>query len=135
VALTLALGAMAFGLFWLIWILIETVRLGIGGMALTLFTEMTPPPQADSGGLANAIFGSLADGHLATALGHPDRRAGRHLPRRVRAEGLARAARPASSTTSCCRRRPSSSASSSTAAVVGPQPTPSPGWPACWRSR
>jgi phosphate transport system permease protein len=71
VALTLALGAMAFGLFWLIWILIETVRLGIGGMALSLFTEMTPPPQADSGGLANAIFGSLAMVSLATALGTP----------------------------------------------------------------
>jgi phosphate transport system permease protein len=71
VALTLALAAMAFGLFWLIWILIETVRLGIGGMALSLFTEMTPPPQADSGGLANAIFGSLAMVSLATALGTP----------------------------------------------------------------
>ena len=31
VALTLSLAAMAFGLFWLIWILVETVRLGIGG--------------------------------------------------------------------------------------------------------
>ena len=71
VALTLALAAMAFGLFWLIWILIETVRLGIGGMALSLFTEMTPPPQADSGGLANAIFGSLAMVTLATGLGTP----------------------------------------------------------------
>lgn len=47
VALMLALMAMAFGLFWLIWILIETVRLGVGGLALTIFTEMTPPPQAD----------------------------------------------------------------------------------------
>ena len=28
VALTLALAAMAFGLFWLVWILVETVRLG-----------------------------------------------------------------------------------------------------------
>ena len=71
VALTLALAAMAFGLFWLIWILIETVRLGIGGMALSLFTEMTPPPNADSGGLANAIFGSLAMVTLATLLGTP----------------------------------------------------------------
>jgi phosphate transport system permease protein len=71
VALTLALTAMAFGLFWLIWILIETVRLGIGGMALSLFTEMTPPPQAETGGLANAIFGSLAMVSLATLLGTP----------------------------------------------------------------
>ena len=71
IALTLALAAMAFGLFWLIWILVETVRLGIGGMALSLFTEMTPPPNADSGGLANAIFGSMAMVALATLLGTP----------------------------------------------------------------
>ena len=71
VALTLSLAAMAFGLFWLAWILFETIRLGIGGMALSVFTEMTPPPQADSGGLANAIYGSLVMVLLATALGTP----------------------------------------------------------------
>ena len=71
VALTLSLAAMAFGLFWLIWILIETVRLGIGGIALATFTEMTPPPQAATGGLANAIFGSLMMVSLATLLGTP----------------------------------------------------------------
>ena len=71
VALTLALAAMAFGIFWLVWILVETVVLGIGGMRLTLFTEMTPPPQAETGGLANAIFGSLAMVTTATALGTP----------------------------------------------------------------
>src|SRR5205085_862381 len=59
------------GLFWLIWILIETVRLGLGGLALSTFTEMTPPPQADVGGLANAIFGSLLMVSLATLLGTP----------------------------------------------------------------
>ncbi|MEY2875402.1 MAG: phosphate transporter permease PstA [Pseudomonadota bacterium] len=71
VALTLSLSAMAFGLFWLIWILIETVRLGIGGLNLQTFTEMTPPPQAEIGGLANAIFGSLTMVTLATLLGTP----------------------------------------------------------------
>jgi phosphate transport system permease protein len=71
IALTLALAAMSFGLFWLIWILVETVRLGLGGMALSLFTEMTPPPQAETGGLANAIFGSLVMVTLATLLGTP----------------------------------------------------------------
>ena len=71
IALTLSLGAMAFGLFWLIWILVETVRLGIGGLTLSLFTQMTPPPQADSGGLANAIFGSATMVTLATLLGTP----------------------------------------------------------------
>jgi phosphate transport system permease protein len=70
-ALTLSLAAMAFGLFWLIWILAETVRLGVGGLSLSLFTEMTPPPQAESGGLANAIFGSVTMVGLATLLGTP----------------------------------------------------------------
>ena len=70
-ALSLALAAMAFGIFWLVWILIETVRLGIGGIALSLFTEMTPPPQAETGGLANAIFGSVVMVTLATLLGTP----------------------------------------------------------------
>jgi phosphate transport system permease protein len=71
VALALSLAAMAFGLFWLAWILFETIRLGIGGIALSVFTEMTPPPQAETGGLANAIFGSLVMVGLATALGTP----------------------------------------------------------------
>jgi phosphate transport system permease protein len=71
IALTLSMSAMAFGLFWLAWILIETVRLGLGGLSLATFTEMTPPPQADSGGLANAIFGSLIMVSLATLVGTP----------------------------------------------------------------
>ena len=71
IALMLSLAAMAFGLFWLLWILVETVRLGIGGMNLALFTQMTPPPLADTGGLANAIFGSLTMVTLATLIGTP----------------------------------------------------------------
>ena len=71
VALVLSLGAMAFGVFWLIWILFETVRLGLGGLNLMVFTEMTPPPMADTGGLANAIFGSIMMAGLATLLGTP----------------------------------------------------------------
>jgi phosphate transport system permease protein len=71
VALTLSLAAMAFGLFWLIWILFETVRLGVGGLNPAVLTEMTPPPQAEIGGLANAIFGSAVMVSLATLLGTP----------------------------------------------------------------
>jgi phosphate transport system permease protein len=71
VALVLSLGAMVFGVFWLIWILFETVRLGVGGLALSVFTEMTPPPQAEVGGLANAIFGSAVMVTLATMVGTP----------------------------------------------------------------
>ena len=71
VALVLALAAMAFGVFWLVWILIEIFRLGFSGLALATFTEMTPPPMAETGGLANAIFGSLVMVTLATLLGTP----------------------------------------------------------------
>ena len=71
IALTLSLGAMAFGVFWLIWILVETIVLGMDGLGLSTFTEMTPPPQAEVGGLANAIFGSFVMVSLATLLGTP----------------------------------------------------------------
>jgi phosphate transport system permease protein len=71
IALSASLAAMAFGLFWLAWILIETFRLGLGGLSLAVFTEMTPPPQAETGGLANAIWGSLLMVLLATAIGTP----------------------------------------------------------------
>ena len=70
VALTLSLAAMAFGVFWLIWILWETITLGIGGLSLALFSEMTPPPN-EAGGIANAIFGSLIMVALATFVGTP----------------------------------------------------------------
>ena len=70
IALALSLGAMAFGLVWLIWILIETVHLGMGGLALATFTEMTPPPM-EAGGLANALMGSLLMVGLATLIGTP----------------------------------------------------------------
>jgi len=69
IALALSLAAMAFGVFWLVWILFETLRLGVGGLDWQVLTEMTPPPQADSGGLANAIYGSLVMMTLATGLG------------------------------------------------------------------
>lgn len=71
IALTLSLSAMAFGLFWLIWILIETFRLGMGGLALSVFTENMPPPMAETGGLANAIVGSVIMVSLATLVGTP----------------------------------------------------------------
>ncbi|MEO7853657.1 MAG: phosphate ABC transporter permease PstA [Rubrivivax sp.] len=71
VALMLSLIAMSFGLFWLIWILFDTIVLGVGGLNLAVFTEMTPPPQAETGGLANAIMGSVMMVSLATLLGTP----------------------------------------------------------------
>ena len=70
IALTLSLAAMVFGVFWLVWILWETLRLGLGGLALATFTEMTPPPN-EVGGIANAIFGSFVMVALATFVGTP----------------------------------------------------------------
>ncbi len=69
-ALVLSLGAMAFGLVWLFWILFETVRLGLAGMTWATLTQMTPPPN-DVGGLANAIYGSFLMVILATFVGTP----------------------------------------------------------------
>lgn len=70
IALTLSLLAMAFGVFWLVWILWETIRLGVGGLSVALFTQMTPPPN-EAGGIANAIFGSFVMVLLATFVGTP----------------------------------------------------------------
>ena len=70
IALFLSLAAMGFGLFWLVWILWETLRLGIGGLDLALFTQMTPPPN-EAGGISNAIFGSMVMVALATFVGTP----------------------------------------------------------------
>ncbi len=70
IATTLALIAMSFGLFWLFWILIETVRLGIDGLTIATLTQMTPPPN-EEGGLANAIYGSFLMVVLAACVGTP----------------------------------------------------------------
>ena len=70
IALALSLMAMAFGLFWLFWILFETIRLGVGGLSIETLTQMTPPPN-DAGGLANAIYGSFLMVLLATFVGTP----------------------------------------------------------------
>ncbi len=66
----LAFGAMVFGLFWLVWILVTLVQNGVGAMSLTLFTEETPPPGA-AGGLKNAIVGSVLMATFGTLIGTP----------------------------------------------------------------
>ena len=63
--------ALAFGLFWLVWILATLLEEGGNALArATLYYQMTPPPGAD-GGLANAIAGSLIMVTVATVLGTP----------------------------------------------------------------
>ena len=68
--LFVSLLAMAFGLFWLGWILLVLFKNGMAAMSLSLFTQMTPPPGSD-GGLANAIVGSLILAAMGTLIGTP----------------------------------------------------------------
>ncbi|HLS83109.1 MAG TPA: phosphate ABC transporter permease PstA [Arenimonas sp.] len=72
-AATLALSGLAalFGLFWLVWILWTTLARGMDAMSLQLFTQMTPPPGVEGGGLLNAIVGSVLLSGLAVLLGAP----------------------------------------------------------------
>src|SRR5712664_3148495 len=70
IAKGLALAATALGLGWLVLILGVLIYEGIGGLSLSVFTEMTPPPGA-AGGLLNPIMGSLILTVLAVAIGTP----------------------------------------------------------------
>ena len=99
VALSLSLAAMMFGLVWLVWILWDTVRLGVGGLTWATVSQMTPPPN-EAGGIANALYGSflmvMLATFVATRLARPVDGRGRfltssprvrviHLERRLRA--------------------------------------------------
>jgi phosphate transport system permease protein len=66
----LSIGATLLGLGWLVLILGSLVYQGLSGLSLAVFTEVTPPPNAD-GGLLNAIVGSLMMTALAVLIGTP----------------------------------------------------------------
>ncbi|MBY0578328.1 MAG: phosphate ABC transporter permease PstA [Burkholderiales bacterium] len=68
--LTLSMVAMGFGLFWLGWILWTLLDQGFSSVSLNVFTKMTPPP-GSSGGLLNAIAGSLAMTLAGVVVGTP----------------------------------------------------------------
>ena len=70
IALTIAVAAAGFGLFWLVAILWTLVYNGLSAVNLAMFTEMTPPP-GSAGGLLNAIFGSLVLTVGGTIIGTP----------------------------------------------------------------
>lgn len=69
-SLGISILAMAFGLFWLGWILFTLLQHGIPGLSLEVFTQTTPPP-GSNGGLVNAIAGSLMMTALGTLIGTP----------------------------------------------------------------
>lgn len=68
--MVMSLAMMAFGLFWLAWIMWTLLKLGVSGISWDVFTKMTPAP-GNSGGLLNAIYGSLLMAGAGTALGTP----------------------------------------------------------------
>jgi len=89
VFIALSLGAALFGLVWLAFILYALLKNGIAALSPTLFTQATPPP-GSAGGLANAIFGSLAMSIGAVLIGTPiGLYAGTYLAEYSRAGGTA----------------------------------------------
>ena len=68
--LVLSMAAMAFGMIFLLWILVILFGKGFAALSPTLFTQTTPPPGSE-GGLANAIFGSIVIVAAATFISTP----------------------------------------------------------------
>ena len=66
----LSVAAAAFGLAWLFLILAVLFWQGFSGLSLAVFTQMTSPP-GSSGGLLNAIAGSLFLTVIGVAVGAP----------------------------------------------------------------
>jgi phosphate transport system permease protein len=59
IGLVLSMSAMVIGLAFLLWILAILMFKGFSALSLSLFTQSTPAPGSEGGGLANAIVGSL----------------------------------------------------------------------------
>lgn len=69
-AMVFSCSATAFGLLWLVWILMTTIIEGLSALNLQLFTGMTPPPGTE-GGLANAFYGSILMSLMGLLIGTP----------------------------------------------------------------
>ena len=67
----LCVGAALFGVSWLALILFTLFRNGLSGLSLQLFTADTPPPGSTSGGLRNAIIGSVMMTVIGVGIGAP----------------------------------------------------------------
>jgi len=71
IGLALSMGAMTLGLIALLWILFVLFSNGIAALELSLFTQDTPAPGSEGGGLRNAIVGSLMIVGLAVLVSTP----------------------------------------------------------------
>jgi phosphate transport system permease protein len=69
--IALSVAAMSVGLLFLIWILATLLIKGVDALTLAMFTQTTPAPGSDGGGLLNAIVGSLMLVGLATLVSTP----------------------------------------------------------------
>ena len=67
----LCVCAAMFGVTWLALILFTLFYNGLAGISLQLFTQNTPPPASTSGGLLNAIVGSIIMTVLGVVVGAP----------------------------------------------------------------
>jgi phosphate transport system permease protein len=68
--LAMSMLTMAFGMAFLLWILVTLFARGFEALSPALLTQMTPPPGSD-GGLANAIYGSVVMVVVATCISTP----------------------------------------------------------------
>jgi len=71
IGIALSFLAMLVGLSFLIWILSTLLINGFGALHWAIFTQTTPAPGSDGGGLLNPIVGSLLMVGLATAISTP----------------------------------------------------------------
>jgi phosphate transport system permease protein len=71
IGLTLSMLAMGLGLFVLLWILSILFVNGFAALDWAMFTQSTPAPGSEGGGLANAIVGSLLMVGFATLVSTP----------------------------------------------------------------
>ncbi len=71
IGLTLSMLAMGLGLFVLLWILSILFINGFKALDWAMFTQSTPAPGSEGGGLANAIVGSLLLVGFATLFSTP----------------------------------------------------------------
>ncbi len=94
ILMVVSLSMLIYGLVWLAWILFTLLWEGAAALRPSILYEMTPPPGAKGGGLANAIAGSLVMVTAGTIIGTPiGVLAGTYLAEYGRASWLANATR------------------------------------------
>jgi len=71
VGIALSVAAMSAGLIFLLWILATLLINGFSALSVNMFTQTTPAPGSEGGGLWNAIAGSLMMVGLSTIVSTP----------------------------------------------------------------